>query len=142
MSQTGLRAFDSTLQVTNTWLNDIRGEMGWEDRQQAYHALRAVLHALRDHLTVEDAAKLSAQLPLLVRGIYYEGWHPAGKPLKLRHQEDFLAPIALAFRDSRDVRPEDVARAVFRVMSRHITEGELQHVALALPRPIRELWPD
>lgn len=142
MSQTGVSAFDTTIQATNTWLNEILGELGWEDRQQGYRALRAVLQALRDHLTVEDAAKLSAQLPLLVRGIYYEGWHPADKPLKLRHQEDFLGPIAAAFRDTPGVRAAEVARAVFRALSRHITEGELRHVALALPRHIRELWPD
>jgi len=83
MSQTGLSAFDSTIQTTNVWLNEITERMGWrEDKHRGYHALRAVLHALRDQLPVEHVAALGAQLPLLVRGIYYDGWHPAGKPLK------------------------------------------------------------
>jgi uncharacterized protein (DUF2267 family) len=33
-----------------------------------------MLHALRDRLPPEIAVHLSAQLPMLVRGIYYEGW--------------------------------------------------------------------
>jgi len=76
MSQTGVAAFDSTIQTTNVWLHDIMERLGWQDRHRAYHALRAVLHALRDRLPVDQAAALGAQLPMLVRGFYYEGWHP------------------------------------------------------------------
>lgn len=140
MSQTGLTAFDSTLQTTNSWFNDLLDRTGWTDRHRAYHALRAVLHALRDRLTVEEAAALGAQLPMLVRGFYYEGWHPSGKPLKERKKEAFLAPIAQAFRDDPDVDPEKVTRAVFRVLAKHVTPGEINKVRQALPAELRELW--
>jgi len=141
MSQTGLTPFDSTLQTTNIWLNDIRERLGWtEDHHRAYHALRAVLHALRDRLPVDQAAALAAQLPMLVRGFYYEGWHPHGKPVKERHKEDFLAHVAEAFRDDPDVDPERVVRAVFRVLSKHVSGGEIESVIRSLPTEIRSLW--
>ena len=73
MSQTGVTAFDSTLQTTNVWLHEIMDRMCWQDKHRAYHGLRAVLHALRDRLPVDQAAALGAQLPMLVRGFYYEG---------------------------------------------------------------------
>ncbi len=141
MSQTGLTAIDSTIQTTNIWLNEIQERLGWPDRHRAYHALAAVLHALRDRLGVEHAAALAAQLPLLVRGLYYEGWHPAGKPLKERKREEFLAHVAAAFRDDLDVDPERVARTVFRVVARHVSHGEVQSVKNTLPAELRELWP-
>jgi len=140
MSQTGISAFDSTLQTTHVWLNDLRDRLAWDDRQRAYHALRVVLHALRDRLSVEQAAALGAQLPMLIRGCYYEGWHPANKPLRERRREDFLAHIAAAFREDPGIDPEEVARGVFQVIAKHVTPGEIHHVKIALPSEIRSLW--
>jgi len=140
MSQTGVAAFDSTIQTTNVWLHDILERLRWQDRQRAYHALRAVLHALRDRLPVDQAAALGAQLPMLIRGFYYEGWHPAGTPVKERKREDFLAYIAAAFRGEPSIDAEDIARAVFQVIAKHVTPGEIKHVKIALPGEIRSLW--
>ncbi len=139
MSQTGVTAFDHTLQTTNTWLNEVMARLGWMDRQRSYHALRAVLHALRDRLPVDQAAALGAQLPLLVRGCYYEGWHPAGKPVK-EHREAFLARIGKEFWGDPAADPEGITRAVFQVLAKHVTAGEIEHVQDALPADLRALW--
>jgi uncharacterized protein (DUF2267 family) len=139
MSATGLAVFDETLQKTSTWLKEIAQELGG-DRHRAYQALRAVLHCLRDRLTVSEAAQLGDQLPMLVRGIYYEGWHPAGKPEKIRTQKEFLARLSEHLAASR-IGPEVAARAVFRVLEEHVTPGEISDVMQELPRDIRTLWP-
>ncbi len=134
--------FDGTLQKTQIWLNDLMAELGWEEHpHKAYLALRTVLHALRDRLTVEEAVQLGAQLPMLVRGFYYEGWTPKGKPRKERHKEDFLAHIKDVFKDDLTVRPESVARAVFKILERHTSAGEIDDVKHILPKALHELWP-
>src|SRR5689334_7840642 len=97
MSATGLKVFDTTVQKTHRWLNELMQLLGWGDKEKAYLALRATLHALRDRLTVEEAAQLSAQLPMLVRVFYFEGWNPTSKPKKERHEEEFLTDIVFAF---------------------------------------------
>lgn len=141
MSQSGLSAFDSTIQTTNIWLNDISERMGWLDKHRAYHALRAVLHALRDRLPVEQVAALGAQLPLLVRGIYYEGWHPAGKPLKERKKDEFVAHVAATYGRELDADPEHITRAVFSMVAGHVAVGETETIKHILPPEIRALWP-
>ena len=141
MSTNGLDVFDTTVQKTNSWLKDIMHEMDWQERRKAYQALRSTLHALRDRLTVDEVAQLAAQLPMLVRGFYYEGWDPTGKPLKVRDLEGFLATIALEFRGDDEVDPDQVARAVFTVLARRITQGELEDVEGLLPKEVRRLWP-
>ena len=89
MSATGVTTLDHTVQETIVWLKAVEEELQLDNRQQAYNALRAVLHALRDRVPPEVAIKLGAQLPILVRGIYYENWHAAGTPTKERHARDF-----------------------------------------------------
>jgi uncharacterized protein (DUF2267 family) len=134
--------FDGTLQKTNVWLNDIMYELDWQEHPyKAYLALRTVLHALRDRLTIEEAVQPGAQLPMLVRGLYYEGWTLKGKPRKERHKEDFLAHIKKAFQEDFSSRPESIARAVLKTLARHTSVGEIEDVKHSLPKALNELWP-
>lgn len=141
MSTTGLRAFDETLHLTNAWLKDIMEGIGTENRNDAYAALRAVLQALRDRLPVDEAVHLGAQLPMLVRGFYYEGWHPAGRPYRERSKEQFLEHVEERMHGREHLEAERVTRAVFRLLSEQLSGGEIEQVKHALPKPVRELWP-
>jgi uncharacterized protein (DUF2267 family) len=141
MSATGLDVFDRTVHKTNGWLSDIMHVLGSQDRHGAYLALRATLHALRDRVPIEEVAHLGAQLPMLVRGFYYEGWDPTAKPVKLRHKEDFLASLELEMRGAETDDPERLARAVFAVLAGRVTAGEIEDVRRVLPAEIRHLWP-
>jgi uncharacterized protein (DUF2267 family) len=142
MSNVISEVFDASLQKTQLWFNDLMSELAWEEKpQKASLALRTALHALRDRLTVEEAVHLGAQLPTLIRGVYYEGWKLTGKPVKERHKSDFLGHVAAAFRDDDTVDPEKVMRAVLKVLARHISEGETENVKRLLPKTLQELWP-
>ena len=142
MSKTGLPVFDETLHITNTWLHEIASRLAWEDRHKAYRLLRVSLHTLRDRLPVTAAAKLAAQLPLLVRGIFYEGWRPATVPHKVRSRDEFLADVREAFSDDPDFDAEAAFRELVAVMSMHVSEGEMEDVRNAMPSAIRRLWED
>ena len=141
MSASGLDVFDRTVQTTNAWLKDIMEVIG-PDRRKAYRVLAAVLHTLRDRLTVDEAAQLGAQLPILVRGIYYDRWHhPSGKPDRMRHKEEFLAAVAGELDDIGHINPENATRAVFSVLEHHVAPGEIEDVKATLPAQLRGLWP-
>lgn len=136
---TGVRTFDQSLNTTIEWLKDVQEEMSLDDEQRAFKVMRGVLHALRDRLTVEEAAEFAAQLPMLLQGVYYHGWTPRGKPEKIRHLNEFLDKVAENLMREHD--PEEATRAVFRVLERRMPGGEIEDVKRILPEPIRQLWP-
>jgi uncharacterized protein (DUF2267 family) len=141
MSSAGLDVFDKTLQTTHIWLEEIGRTVG-PDRQVAWHALGAVLRTIRDRVPLGLSAHLGAQLPILVRGLYYDQWQPTGEPEKWRSLEDFLARVAAEMRNIRPVDPQDAARAVFQVLNHYVDPGQLRKVKDALPEELRKLWPD
>ena len=136
---TGLPVFDKTLQETNLWLKDL--EVGLNaSRRQAYAALRATLHALRDRLPPATAMHFAAQLPILLRGVFVEGWDLAERPAKPRTVPSFLADVASGLAPGFPFGPERVAREVFQVIRGQMDLGEVDKIMDHLPRPIRELW--
>lgn len=141
MSETGLATFDKTIQETNLWLKAVMSSMETEDKALALTALRATLHALRDRIGPDNAVHLGAQLPMLIRGLYYEGWHMAGTPTKERHKDQFLAVVRRSFPPSATVDLERAVRAVFETMWAKVDPGEIDKILRLLPEELRELWP-
>lgn len=139
MVTTGVAALDTAVHRTNSLLNEIGAELGVDDHQRAYLALRTVLHTLRDRLTIAEAADLGAQLSLLVRGVFYEGWRPSQVPLRLDKSE-FLRRVAAGHQDDLNFDAERVVRAVFKVLEQHISRGEIADVQAQLPREFHDLW--
>jgi uncharacterized protein (DUF2267 family) len=134
-----MRIFDKTNEKSTAWVKEMMTCLGTEDPQAALHALRAGLHALRDRLTVEEAAQLAAQLPMTIRGLFFENWRPTGKPLHIRHPNDFLALVIANYRPRTDVYADDIVRATFRVLNKHVSQGEITDVVMSLPEPLLEL---
>lgn len=139
--ETQLPVLDHTIQLTNVWLKKLAEEHHLGERHNAYSALRAVLHALRDRLTPQQAVHFGAQLPLLVRGIYYEGWHLAEKPSGDRHVEEFLARVNAELPPAFPRDALGVTTAVFDLLWKELDPGEIAKVIGTLPVPLRVLWP-
>ncbi|GEO17236.1 DUF2267 domain-containing protein [Microvirga aerophila] len=140
MSASGLDVFDKTLQTTHIWLNEIMDEIG-ADKPVAWSVLGAVVRAVRDRIPLGLAAHLGAELPLLVRGVYYDQWSPATPPERYRSLDRFLDRVTANLGAIHPVDPHSAARAVFRVLSRHVPEGQIRAVREALPAGVRALWP-
>jgi uncharacterized protein (DUF2267 family) len=135
-----IELFSETIAKTGEWLDDIMLATGKMEIRHAYSVLRAVLHVLRDRLTPEEAVDLGAQLPTLVRGFYFEGWTPARRPMKYRHKAEFLRQVAQAVPSLPEANLERAVQAVFSVLAKRVSGGEIRHVHNQLPPELRELW--
>jgi uncharacterized protein (DUF2267 family) len=142
MGDKGFTSFKTTEDKTNRLLHQIEEAYGWpkERRNQSYAALRAVLHALRDRLPVEEAAQLGAQLPMLVRGIYYAEWDPSKVPMKL-NREQFLQRIRAEFPYEIEGDVERLERTVLQALRSYITDGEWDDIKALMPKQLASALP-
>lgn len=139
MSVTGISTLDHAPQVFAEWLNELCADLGWQ-KPRAYLLLCETLHAVRDFLTVDEAADLAAQLPVLVRGVFFDGWDPSRTPIKQRSKADLLARIEARFQKEPLEDPERAVTAVFDLLRRHVSGGEFEQIKHAMRKPIQELW--
>jgi uncharacterized protein (DUF2267 family) len=138
----GSHVWDRTVHKANAWLQELDGELGWGDLDATLLALRAVLHALRDRLTPNEAVQLAAQLPLLIKGVYFDGWRPSATPQRMRSREEFLDMVRRPLmRGIPEADAEAVTRAVFRLLDEHVSGGEISDVRSVMPAEWSDLWP-
>ena len=142
MANVGYAAFSTTVEKTNQVLKAIEEAYNWpkERREQSYGALRAVLHALRDRLTVGEAKDLGAQLPMLIRGIYYEGWNLAKMPIKM-DREEFLRRVRNEFPWEIEGSINDLVKTVIKALRPYISEGEYEDIKSNMPKDLAALLP-
>jgi uncharacterized protein (DUF2267 family) len=139
MSEQGLETIESTTQKTHEWLARIAETLHMEKRD-AYKALRAVLQTARDRLPVDVAVHFGAQLLMLVRGMYYEGWEPSKVPIKMSRQE-FLDAIVEKIVAGRVIDPVETTENVLAVIASHLGAGEMQKVMHSFPHDLQALFP-
>jgi uncharacterized protein (DUF2267 family) len=135
-----VHVFDPALHEANVWIKDVMDRLISDDPHLASVALKATLHTLRDRIGLEPAAHLGAQLPTLIRGLYYEGWRPSDGPGRERHVDAFLDRVAESLPSG--LRPEAwrLVRAVFSVLEEKVAGGETRKIAKVLPEELRRLW--
>ncbi len=132
--------FEKHIKNAYSWLDEIARKAGTPDRTDwAYNALKAVLHTIRDRTTVEEVFHLSAQLPLFIRGVYFEGYKPADKPDKM-NLDEFLQRIRERMGPGNNVEPEQAFHAVLEVLGKHVSIGELMDIKTSMPKDIQRLW--
>lgn len=141
MSNQGLEVIDHTVQLTHEWINELAERLDWSNHRNVFHLLRLTLTGLRDLLGHNEAAQLSAQLPILIRGVYYEGWRPSDTPLKGQQKFSFIERIDVKLHDYPEYRGEQDIQSVFKLLNARISEGEIADIRSTLPDSIRDFWP-
>lgn len=142
MASNPYSTFETSLEKTNLMLKDIEEAYGWskDRRHQSYAAMRTVLHLLRDRLPVQESVEFSAQLPVLVRGVYFEGWDPSLVPIKL-NRDDFLYEVRQGFPYEVEGGVESLVRTVLNALRRHVTQGEWEDVKSNMPKDLSTIMP-
>lgn len=140
---TSIPILDKNIHQTMSWIYAIEEACDWDenDQRKAFAALRSVLHALRDILPIESAIHLSAQLPLIIRGLFFENWSTHAPKQKIRRSEDFIMQVAENLFAYPDINASEVTNSVLRVMSERISVGEYEKILAVLPKELKYMFP-
>lgn len=137
---TDIREFEAAAHAAEQWIADLTRSLGWQDREKVYLALTATMHALRDCLPPHEAVFLGDHLPVLLRGLYFEGWRLA-KYSSLRTRDAFLERIREGVHRDPGIDAEHVARVVLSLLAGRLPAFELEDVRAVTPKELRALWP-
>ena len=139
MAEHGLEGIDHTIQQTYTWIDEVAEALKPSNRHIGYQVLRGFLHTVRDRLPMDEAVHLGAQLPMLLRGLYYDGWDPEAIPGDIRDGQAFLSAFAWEARLPDAINMRASVQAAYEVLARHVTSGEVSEVLNALPGEVRDM---
>ncbi len=141
MSVKSIGNFEHAVHLANEWIRDLAEKPEVGSDTQAYIILRAGLHLIRDRLRVDEVAHLSAQLPMLVRGFFFEGWKPpnedSGAGESTRH---LIQEMGDRLERLSEIQPEDALFLVYALLARKLSTGELKYVDRALPYDLLFPW--
>lgn len=132
---------EATIATSRIWLHQMieKLELAPDDAGRALHALRAGLHAIRDRLPASEVVHLGAQLPVLIRGIYYDGWRVAQDSTRMKNRADVVEHVR------HELGPDPLAAtavldAVIELVHEHVSPGEIDNVVATLPKALASLW--
>lgn len=133
---------ESTTATSRQWIHELMAilELAPDEAGRAMHALRAGIHAIRDRLPAQEAVQLGAQLPLLIRGLYYDGWQLNNDPTRIRTRAQMIDRVQREIGRDQLLSAPAVLSAVIALLNKHVTPGEISDVVSTLPQPIAELW--
>lgn len=128
----------------NRFINEVAHELQ-TDRAQAARITRAVLHAVRDRLPPDDAVEFAQGLPIALKGIYFDRYDLSRKPVRIRDKRVFIEFVRrkagltafVDFPGSRSV--VKALQAVFRVLDRNMSYGQVQQIKQLLNTELVEL---
>ena len=141
MGATDLETFDHSVELAHKWVNELNVALNWNDRRRSWRLLRAVLQTLRDCLPVAECANFASQLPLVLRGVYYEHWRPAAQNAGSWERDRFFAQVQEQFARDPVEDVGDAIEIVFGLFECRISKGEIRHIVACLPPDMHSLWP-
>ncbi len=139
--------FSKYVEKADVMVDELANELGYPgDHKLAGRLLRSVLHVLRDRLTIEESFQLISQLPLMIKGLYVEGWKYGSTTKKIKTTGEFIRAVIkedfpAGHHDIFSVKDgENVIRAVFNILKKHVSQGEVEDVIAVMPKNLKPLW--
>jgi uncharacterized protein (DUF2267 family) len=139
--------FEKYAQDGNLFIKNLAQELGHPDELgRTGILLRAVLHTLRDRITISQSLHVLSQLPMFMKAIYVDNWKYQEKPEKYTSLEDFISAVEAYQKKygeqefSWNKSTEALVKIVFKEMGSFISHGEFKNVVAQMPKELEQLF--
>ena len=138
--------FDDYAREGKEFMHRLAADLGHPDREdQAGILLRAVMHALRDRISIAENMHIISQLPMFLKGLYVDQWSYSEDVDRIRSAEDFARRVESYQEDLGETRfdwnapTSELITKVLAELERYLTEGEVNDIRSELPEEIAAL---
>lgn len=114
---------------------------------RASRIVRTVLHGVRDAMMPGEAADVMSQLPLVVKGVFADGWKIGPHPKRFHSEQEFIDYLresagGAAARDfGNDQELKSLVKEVIGVLEEdYWSEGQVRQIRQVLPEKLRTLF--
>ncbi|MFW5822923.1 MAG: DUF2267 domain-containing protein [Tangfeifania sp.] len=139
--------FDKYAKEGNEFVNHLSAKLGHPNEVgRTGIILRAVLHTLRDRLTVSESLDLLAQLPMFLKAVYVENWKYLEKPTSIATLDEFTEEVKKhqdqygEYEFSWEKPTKEIVAIVLNELGKYITEGETRHILAQLPKDLEAFF--
>ncbi|MFW5688518.1 MAG: DUF2267 domain-containing protein [Spirochaetota bacterium] len=138
--------FNQYAQDGNEFMHRLARELGHPDREdQAAILLRAVLHALRDRISMQENLHVVSQLPMFLKGVYVDQWSYSEELDRLKTADEFARRVEENQEQLGEQRfdwnasTQELITKVLASVEEYLTEGEVKDIKSELPDEIAAL---
>ncbi len=128
----------------NQFLSQLADELNMpNDKERALRMLKSVLHSLRNRISPEESSQFFAQLPMMIKAIYVDGWQIGKHQKRISNFDEFVSEVyelgggykGITFGDRMEA--ERAIQSVLKVLKQYISEGEFNDVLVSMPAKLQ-----
>jgi len=116
-----------------------------EDHGKATGILTAVLHGLREIISVEESLQLISQFPMFLKAVYVNGWSINKTKTKVKYMPQFV-DLVRSFdgaASNNDFVSDEIAEhyinTTFFALRKYVSAGELQDIRDNLSKNLKNM---
>lgn len=146
MSSTNLN-FEKFTQDAYEYMNELSANLGHPDEQNRVLIIwRAVLHSIRDRITLGESFQLFAPLPMIFKGVYVEGWQYSTKPSKnfdsIKEFKNEVKALQSQYGEAEfswSKSTEEIISITINSLDRYLEDEQLEHIKGQMPVEIKDI---
>ncbi|MCF8304270.1 MAG: DUF2267 domain-containing protein [Bacteroidales bacterium] len=138
--------FDKYAHEGNAFVKRLAEDLGHpEEISRVGIILRAVLHAVRDKLTISESLDMIAQLPMFLKAVYVDNWSYMEKPLRYSSAEEFTEEVKKRQKQLGETQFDwdkptvEIVKIVINHIGQYITQGELDDIVAQMPKDLKNV---